>query len=219
MKPPLSAMLWVAAALTAAGCGSSPAARRTALDCPPTQGALNRTSISADGRACAYADADGDEVSLRLLPVTGSPAATLAGVEQELQALVTPPRPAPAAGEAGDGDRADIALPGVRIHAAGDQANVRVGSLHVDAGKGGAVIREARDTRLRGEQLSPERRGYRASYIVAGAGLPEGLTTLGYMAGGPKAGPLTVAVLKMKTHDGKVIHHDVARLVRRNGGI
>jgi hypothetical protein len=72
---------------------------------------------------------------------------------------------------------------------------------------------------LRGEQLSLERRGYRATFIVAGSGLPEGLTTLGYVAGGPKAGPLTVAVLKMKTRDGDVMHHDVTRLVRRNGGI
>lgn len=221
MKLPSSALavtLWAAVAVGLSACGPSPALRRTALDCPQKQGALTRTSASADGRACAYTDADGDEVSLRLIPVVGSPAATLAPIERQLQAMVA--APAPAQVEAGgDDDRADIHLPGVSIQAAGDQTNVRVGSLHVEAANGGAVIREARDTRLRGEQLSPERRGYRAAFIVAGHSLPNGMTTLGYIAGGPKTGPLTVAVLKMKTRDGDVVHHDVTRLVRRNGGI
>lgn len=227
MKLPSSALavtVYAALAASLAACGPSPALRRTALDCPQKQGALTRTSVSADGRACAYTDADGDEVSLKLIPVSGSPAATLTPIERQLQAMVSPPKPAERgagdrdAGQRSD-DRADINLPGVSIQASGDQSNVRVGSLHVDAANGGAVIRDARDTRLRGEQLSPERRGYRAAFIVAGSGLPDGLTTLGYVAGGPKVGPLTVAILKMKTHNGRVIHHDVSRLVRRNGGI
>lgn len=226
-----SASLCVVATLTLAGCGgANKAARRTALDCPPTQGALKLASVSPDAHTCAYADTDGDEVSLRLLPVVGSPQATLQPIERELQALVPPARPeagatATAAATAdddgdGDGDRADITLPGVRIQAAGDKAHVRVGSLHVDAGGAGAVIREARDTRLQGEQLSTQRRGYRATYIVARSDLPDGLTSVGYEAGGPKAGPLTVAVLKMKSsRGGERIHRDVRRLVRRNGGI
>lgn len=221
MKPPspLFAAALVAAAASLAACGPSPALKRTALDCPATQGELKRTSVSADGRACAYTDDDGDQVSLRLIPVAGSPAATLAPIEQELRAMVPPAKPAEAPASHRSGDRADISLPGVQIHSDGDQANVRVGALRVDAANGGAVIREARETRLRGEQLSPKRRGYRATFILAGHGLPDGLSTLGYIAGGPKVGPLTVAVMKMKTHDGKVIHHDVLHLVRRNGGI
>lgn len=222
MKPPPSALavaLWAAIAASLSACGPSPALRRTALDCPQKQGALTRSSVSTDGRACAYTDDEGDEVSLRLIPVTGSPAATLAPIERRLQAMASPPKPVEWDGGDHADERADIHLPGVSIQAAGDRANVRVGSLHVDAGGGGAVIREARDTRLRGEQLSPERRGYRAAFIVAGSGLPDGLTTLGYIAGGPKTGPLTVAVLKMKTRDGGVVHRDVTRLVRSNGGI
>lgn len=221
MKPSIPAGLLLCAAVVGlSGCGPSAAVRRTSLDCPPVQGALQRTSVSSDGRTCAYSDADGDAVTLRLLPVSGSPAATLAPIERDLQAMVPPAKPAAAAADqdGDDHDRADITLPGVRIQADGDEANVRVGSLHVDASNGAAVIREARATRLRGEQLSPKRRGYRASYILAGKGLPDGLSTLGYIAGGPKAGPLTVAVLRMKTHDSDVIHHDVMRLVRRNGG-
>lgn len=219
MKP-LSFALWAVAAVVLTGCGkANEATRRTALDCPPTQGDLKRTSVSADGRTCAYADTDGDEVSLRLIPVATSPQAALAPIEQELQALVPPPPPIPPLAEDDDGDRADISLPGVNIQADGDRADVKVGSLHVDANSGGAVIREAHETRLQGEQLSPKRRGYRAAYIVARSDLPGGLTSLGYEAGGPKTGPLTVAILKMKSRNSEVIHRDVRRLVRRNAGI
>lgn len=227
-RPPLAlpVVLWAAAAVVLTGCGANHAAQRTALDCPLTQGTLKRTSVAGDGRTCGYANADGDEVSLRLIPVAGTPAATLAPIERELQALVPPAAPPPPAAaredddEAGakDQDRADITLPGVRIQAAGDKANVQVGTLHVDATDSGAVIREARNTRLMGEQLSMQRRGYRASYIVARSDLPGGLTAVGYEAGGPRTGPLTVAIVKMKSQD-QVIHRDVRRLVRLNGGI
>lgn len=216
--------LWAAAAVVLTGCGANHASQRTALDCPLNQGTLKRTSVSGDGRACVYADADGDEVSLRLIPVVGTPQATLSPIERELQALVPVASPPPAARKdddeaaAKDGDRADITLPGVRIQATGEKANVQVGTLHVDATDNGAVIREARDTRLMGEQLSMRRRGYRASYIVARSDLPDGLTSVGYEAGGPRTGPLTVAILKMKSQD-QVVHRDVRRLVRRNGGI
>jgi hypothetical protein len=140
-----------------------------------------------------------------------------------LQALAPPAPPAAAHkddDEAGakDDDRADITLPGVRIQATGEKANVQVGTLHVDTTDNGAVFREARDTRLQGEQLSMRRRGYRASYIVARNDLPGGLTSVGYEAGGPRTGPLTVAILKMKSQD-QIIHRDIRRLVRRNGGI
>jgi len=225
MKSPSLALWTSAAVIMLAGCGANHAAQRTALDCPPTQGTLKRTSVSADGRTCVYADADGDEVSLRLIPVVGTPRATLSPIERELQALVPPASPPPAAAHRDDDeaaaknrDRADITLPGVRIQATGEKTNVQVGTLHVDATDNGAVIREARDARLMGEQLSMQRRGYRASYIVARNDLPGGLTSVGYEAGGPKTGPLTVAILKMKSQD-QVIHRDVRRLVRRNGGI
>lgn len=226
MKSPSFALpavaLWAAAAVVLSGCGANHASQRTALDCPQSQGTLKRTSVSGDGRTCIYADADGDEVSLRLIPVAGTPQATLASIERELQALLPPAAPAAAkaddkAGEK-DEDRADITLPGVRIQAAGANANVQVGTLHVDATDSGAVFREARDTRLVGEQLSMRRRGYRASYIVARNDLPGGLSAVGYEAGGPRTGPLTVAVLKMKSQD-QVIHRDIRRLVRRNAGI
>lgn len=211
------------AAVSLAGC-SHPAdpTRRTALDCPLSQGGLTRTGVAADRRVCTYASAEGDQISLRLIPVAGAPETALQPVEQELQGLIPPVPPARAkdADEGGDktADRTRVSLPGVHVDAQGDKADVRVGSLHVKAAGGGAVIRESRDVRLRGEALAFERRGYRAIYIVARDDLPGGLTSIGYEAGGPRKGPLTVAVVRMKGH-GHDVYKDVRRLLRRNAGI
>jgi hypothetical protein len=64
-----------------------------------------------------------------------------------------------------------------------------------------------------------EKRGFRATYILARDDLKDGWKAVGYEAAGPKAGPITVAVFK--AHEGG--HHDVSddikRLVRRNGGV
>lgn len=226
----LALLATAAAALTACSRPADPTLR-TALDCPPSQGELTRTGVSPDRRACAYSSAEGDQISLRLIPVATSPDAALKPVEQELQALVPPPAPAKAAAAAGnaddgddrgddDSDRARISLPGINIDAQGDKADVKLGALHVNAADGGAVIREARDVRLRGEALSFERRGYRALFVVARSDLPDGLSSVGYEAGGPRKGPLAVAVVRTKGHGhGHDIYKDVRRLVRRNAGI
>jgi hypothetical protein len=225
------------AAVTVAGCGrTADPALRTALDCPPSQGDLTRTGVSPDQRTCTYVSAQGDQISLRLLPVTTTPDAALQPVEAELQLLVpaTPPAKGAAASAAPDDDdetddgananasasdgRATVSLPGLRIDAEGDKADVRIGTLHVDAQGGGAVVRETHDVRLRGQALAFQRRGFRALYIVARGDLPDGLTSVGYEAGGPRKGPLAVAVVRMKSH-GHDIYQDVRRLVRRNAGI
>ena len=75
--------------------------------------------------------------------------------------------------------------------------------------------------RLRGEALNPQRRGVRATFIYTGHDLPEGFRFVGYEAGGPKTGPITVAVVKSKLDDdvGSEIYPDVKRLVRKNGGV
>jgi hypothetical protein len=207
-------------ALALFGCSpTGSAAARASLDCPASQGELTRTSKAPDGRACAYADRAGDEVSLRLVSVTSSPEAALAPIEQELQALA----PADAAAAKGSPDesseRADVALPGLHVRAEGDKAEVSLGSLHVDAGSGGAVVRQARAVRLQGQPFALERRGYRATFVIAREDLPGGLTSVGYEAGGPRDGPLAVAVVRMKGRDDDAIQHDVRRLVRRNGGV
>jgi hypothetical protein len=219
------------AVVAVAGCRrTADPALRTALDCPPSQGDLTRTGVSSDQRTCSYVSAQGDQISLRLLPVTTTPDAALRPVEAELQLLVpaTPPAKDAATSAARDDDddeergnasddRATVSLPGVRIDAQGDKADVRIGALHVDAQGGGAVVRETHDVRLRGQALAFQRRGFRALYIVARGDLPDGLTSVGYEAGGPRRGPLAVAVVRMKSH-GHDIYQDVRRLVRRNAG-
>ena len=120
----------------------------------------------------------------------------------------------------GKGETAHIDLPGIHINADDSgKADVNVGMIHVNAGENGAVVRIARDVRLRGEAFSRQRRGFRATYILAQDNLKDGWKAVGYEAGGPKAGPVTVAVVKVKAHDHHDVFDHVKRLVRRNGGV
>lgn len=116
-----------------------------------------------------------------------------------------------------------VDLPGIHIVANEDDdtAKVQVGPIKIDAGGDGATIRIRRDVRLRGEALNPEKRGLRATFIYAGEDLAGGYRFVGYEAGGPKRGPITVAVVKSKTEepDEGDLHRDVKRLVRKNGGV
>lgn len=116
-----------------------------------------------------------------------------------------------------------VNLPGIHITAndRDDTANVQVGPITVNAGDGAATIRMRRDVRLRGEALNPERRGLRATFIYTGEDLPDGYRFVGYEAGGPKTGPITVAVVRSKADgdDGGDIYPDVKKLVRKNGGV
>ena len=116
-----------------------------------------------------------------------------------------------------------VNLPGVHIVAndQDDSAEVRIGPLKVDAGDDSATIRMRRDVRLRGEALNPDKRGMRATFIYTGDDLPDGYRFVGYEAGGPKRGPITVAVVKGKDEnlDGHEIYSDVKKLVRKNGGV
>jgi hypothetical protein len=112
-----------------------------------------------------------------------------------------------------------VNLPGIHIEAddANDSARVRIGPLHIDANGEEAEIRIRRSVRLKGEALSPEKRGVRATYLSHS----EGDRFVGYEAAGPKAGPLAVAVIRAKEHieDGDGVYGDVKKLVRRNGGV
>ena len=124
----------------------------------------------------------------------------------------------------GDNEKVRVDLPGIRVEAdeASESARVRIGPIHVDAGDGEATFRNGpRSVRLKGEQLSTERRGLRATFIYTGDKLPSGYRYVGYEAGGPKAGPLTVAVVKGRADgdDHGRIAEDVTRLVRKNGGV
>ena len=89
MRPLQIALTGALVIVAVTGCRPrTPPTARLALDCPTTQGGLTRSSVAPDGKSCLYASRDGDEVSLRLIPVTGTYQAALGTVEQELQALV-----------------------------------------------------------------------------------------------------------------------------------
>lgn len=122
-----------------------------------------------------------------------------------------------------DGGTTRVNLPGIHVVAndRDDTANVKVGPITIDAGDDGATVRMRRDVRLRGEALSREKRGLRAMFIYTGGDLPQGYRFVGYEAGGPKRGPITVAVVKSKSEgpDGGDLYPDVKRLVRKNGGV
>jgi hypothetical protein len=122
----------------------------------------------------------------------------------------------------GDGETR-VNLPGISVVAneKDETARVRVGPLTVEAGDDQAVVRIRRDVRLRGEQLNPEKRGVRATFIYTGKDLPSGYRYVGYEAGGPKRGPITVAVVRARSEnaDGEELIPDVQKLVRRNGGV
>lgn len=127
------------------------------------------------------------------------------------------------AGDEGDGTTR-VSLPGIRIVAndKDESANIKVGPLTVNADGDAATIRVGpRDVRLRGEQLNPEKRGVRAMFLYTGEDLPNGYRFVGYEAGGPKRGPITVAIVKSKTEGpgGDEIYPDVKKLVRKNGGV
>jgi hypothetical protein len=226
------------AAVTLAGCHTAGDPRaRTRLDCPASAGKLSRMEMSADGRACRYADNAGDEVDLRLAAVPAGPDAALTPVEQSLRAQFGLPLAKPATGDDADSEDdeegnqahgadktggksgdADISLPGIRVIAHGDKAEVNVGAIHVDAGGGGAVVRNARQVKMRGNPFVLAREGYRASYMISREAPADGFELVGYEAGGPQAGPLTVAVVKARGHHNGVFA-EARKLVGRNGGV
>jgi hypothetical protein len=268
MKPLLFSTACALSLCAAAACAPKPHAARAALDCPATQGDLTRTSIAADGKSCLYQTNAGDQVQLRLIPVSSTPQAALQPVEQELQAEVGPttaaetpaPPAAPGAasgkaaskaasdaeaaakearedsrqaeaeakeaaadaeGEARGSEHTHVDLPGIHIDAddASDSAHVKVGMINIDAGDNGAVVRMSRDVRLRGHPFSREKQGFRATYILANDRLKDGYKAVGYQAGGPRTGPITVAVVKSRTGEHHGVFDDVQKLVRHNGGV
>lgn len=122
----------------------------------------------------------------------------------------------------GDGEVTRVDLPGIHINTTGDEsAKVRIGPIDIDATGEDATVRVYREVRMRGEALSRERRGVRASFVYAGEDMPSGYRYVGYQAGGPKAGPITVATVRSKidTESADNISGDVEELVRLNGGV
>lgn len=171
-----------------------------------------------------------------LMPTEGAAAPVADGQEFEEAAALAASTVAQAEADAGAGDQVDvrmpgakvnandesvsIALPGLKIDAGEDKAQVKIGPINIDASDDGATVRIYREVRMRGEALSRERRGVRATYILAGGRQPGGMSYVGLEAGGPKTGPLVVAIVASANDqkDAEMLD-DIQKLVRENGGV
>lgn len=201
------------------------------LECPEKHGDLTRVSAAPDGRNCVYQARDA-EVTLRLVNLQdGDADAVLTPLEDELKALMPPPKPKPAkpADPDGAGDKVEISLPGFSIKASDGDAKIRIGAMHIDADDQNAEVRiDGGDEQVNinatdGDAQVRTRKGgddVRSTYILATETPgPSGLNVVGYEARGPKAGPLVVAVLKGREHqDDSDAFDDMRELVERNVG-
>lgn len=213
----------------------------SALDCPDSQGDLNRKSAAADGKTCIYATDAGDQVTLQLISLDGKdPRQVLGPIETGLKAelptaMAGAPSP-PTRPGGSDKQRVDIDLPGIHIHGTENgNTNVDTPGVHVDAHDGaghsgdhatvqigggalGGVTVNANDG---GAQIRVAEKGagVRSTYILAGgAPGPHGYKAAGYEARGPLGGPIVVATMLAKSDDHDDIHHDVRDLLTRNVG-
>ncbi len=197
------------------------------LDCPEEKGRLKRVSVAADGLSCEYA-ADGVEVTLRLVNlVAGDAALALNPIETELRALMPAPAPAAGATASASGDEVNIRVPGVNIQAGDSGAKIKVGDATIDAGDDGAEIRVQRNVTVDGKKIESESRRHRrkddgvySRFILASDKAPGEWAVVAYEARGPKGGPLVVAVLKAKRgkNNDNDSFDDATDLVRHNVG-
>lgn len=214
----------------------------TRLTCPDTVTELTRIAQAADGTSCAYLGPDDEHIELSLLQLNGrDPLAALAGVQQDLKAQGGPAAAGKAAAddnETGDDDddsgshdrahvdlpglhidadngKASVHMPGISVNAKGDDAQVMTGwgpypNLQIDANNGHAEIHSGAVTDA----------GARLIYLYASdMPGPEGYRTVGYVARGPRSGPLVVGVFKSREKDNdhaRLTPRGLERLVRLN---
>lgn len=206
----------------------------SALDCPEREGDLTRTAQAADGKSCDYQGPRDEAVHLSLVALDGkAPGEALQPLKDELKGLVpAPASDGPVAVEASSGDsgrdRAKVDLPFLHVDAEGDKADVKIfgATIHangknaevhtnvglkntvVHAGPGGAEV-VAEDVGVNNASLV---------YILAGDNSgPSGYKAVGYIARGPKAGPLVVGQFRAKEgRHGNEEQGDLGRLINRN---
>lgn len=220
------------------------------LECPESQGDLTRARVEPNG-ACVYAAPQGGEVVLRLVSLQGDAGATLAPIETELQALLprvgttlaAPPTPpaTPGTGEAaGENERVNVNLPGVRIQTEGENAIVRLPGIKIEADERKAgdgettasakvnisvgdkqVVVNARDDASEIRASEDDGSDLQRTYLLVDErGSEAGWRMAGYMAAGPQTGPLVVAVVKGKSAEGgqDEAFRDAKKLLERNVG-
>ncbi|HEY0438178.1 MAG TPA: hypothetical protein VGC92_16170 [Phenylobacterium sp.] len=202
------------------------------LDCPAGVGDLTRVSQSPDGQWCDYEGRRGDTVRLRILPLGGrSPSEALAPARAALHDLVPVYRePIPASYGGEQGDRADVDLPFLHVHAVGDRADVRLFGIHVASQGDNADVKVGFGHKhsvvhagLKGAEVVADDVGRTNASLVyvlaANRREPSGYRAVGYVAKGPVSGPMVVAEFRSrdKGHehtDGD--HGDIGRLIDRN---
>ena len=189
------------------------------LECPEDAGDLTLKSAEGDGKSCLYTSDDGALVTLQLVDLAGKDAATaLAPLETQLKAEL-PPNPNAAVSES---DKVDIDLPGIHIHANGDDKaggkDHGAATVEAKAPGGGGVTVNANDNGAE-IHVGGSGAGIRQMFILASdtAG-PNGYKLVGYEARGPVGGPVMVASVKGKEKDHDDLFHDVGKLLDRNVG-
>lgn len=112
------------------------------------------------------------------------------------------------------GDHARVNLPGVHINANGDKAEVQVNK---PGGKLVSVHADDQGAEIRMGDITAK--NVDATYILARkGGDADGEHAVGYVAKGPVAGPLVVALVKSRSedHDAHNLFRSVHKLVSRN---
>lgn len=230
----LAALASAATAVHAGPSSDGPPLRVAAtLDCPAAEGSLTRTAQAPDGQSCEYRGSRGDTVSLRLVALHGrTPSEALGPMRADLHALVPVYPESPPARDDDDqaGDRADVDLPFIHVHAIGDQADVRLFGIRIssrghdaDVDVGHGHRRSVVHAGMRGAEVIADdvgRNNASLVYVLAANRREEsGYRAVGYVAKGPVTGPLVVGEFRSrdKRHesaDGD--HGDIGRLIDRN---
>lgn len=206
----------------------------TSLDCPASVGALNRKDAAADGKSCEYTGPNGEAVSLQLVLLQGTNANdALAPLEAKLRGETPAASQTDAASAAPGEGRVDIDLPGIHIHAAGNDKSdngggeVKIGrdvtisnggNTVVSSGSGGSVDIRAHD---KGAEIRVDEShgNVRRDFILASdTPGPNGYRVAAYSARGPEGGPLVVASMLAKTDDHDRLDEDIHELLRDNVG-
>lgn len=213
-----------------------------ALQCPESQGVLTRKGSAAPGGdICTYGGARGAEVTLHLVRLDGeTPEVALAAFERRLTASMpdTADRAAsPSAGEeaavriSANEQDASVDLPGLRIRAEGDAADIRIGGLRINTSDSENGASSAQVS-AGGDQVDVQASGNVAAVRTSEGGdstratyqltddkpSPEGWRMVGYQARGPKGGPIVVATVRSKDRRSDELTDAARQLVTLNVG-
>jgi hypothetical protein len=173
-------------------------------------------------------------VGLQLVSLQGVNANdALAPLEAKLRAEAPAAAQTEGAGPSKGEGRVDIDLPGIHIHAAGnDKSDNGSGDVHigrdVTISDGGNTVTTSNDggsVDIRAHDKGAEVRvdeghgNVRRDFILASdTPGPNGFRVAGYSARGPEGGPLVVASLLAKTDDHDRLDEDIHELLRDNVG-